>query len=143
VSNPVLKQAEVLEEMLPEVMRTLFPGGENEPLSELTVAQMRIMRVLSKGPLTVTALAERLNVSLPGMTQQLSRLEAAGMVSKTTSADDRRTRLVSLTEGAEQLLKSRRSRRTAHAAGILCQMSPAQRDALIAALNQLIESSAR
>ena len=141
MKDPVLRQAELLEDLLPEAMRTLFPGAEGEPLSELTVAQMRIVRMLAKGPSTVTAMADRLKTTLPGITQLLGKLESAGLVFKTTSAEDRRTRHVDLTDEARHLLLARKTTRAKRASQLLGQMTPEERDNLIATLTLLVQRS--
>ena len=75
-------------------------------------------------------------MSSPGMTKYVARLERAGLVRRTESADRRRVGL-ELTEEAQRVLRSVRSRRTAWLAARLEGLSPDELDAVDAAVEPL------
>jgi DNA-binding MarR family transcriptional regulator len=64
---------------------------------ELTLAQWRVLVILGRGSKRVGVIAERLGISLPSASRLLARMEAAGLVSSSPDAQDRRAMLVSLT----------------------------------------------
>jgi DNA-binding transcriptional ArsR family regulator len=53
----------------------------------------RILHLLGTGPATVSALAERFDQSLPGISKHVQTLSHAGLVSVRRSRTDRRTRV--------------------------------------------------
>ena len=132
-----LEQAEILEELLPEVIRTLFPGSDNEPLSDLPVSQLRVLRLLWKSPRTSTELAELLSISPPAVAQVLAKLEAADLISKVLLEHDRRAKSVELSVSGRCLMLSRRTMRTARAARILQSIEASDRESVIKALRKL------
>lgn len=86
------------------------------------------------GPQRLTLLAAREGVTQPAMTQLVSRLEDAGLVRREPSPGDGRVVLVAITEAGRTTLARRRAGRTERLAAILAQLSPAQRDTLVAGL---------
>jgi DNA-binding MarR family transcriptional regulator len=70
-----------------------------------------VLAALDRGVKTATELAEREHVSAPSMSRTLKELEDRGLVSRTTDPDDRRSRILTLTEaGMRELHDGRRSR---------------------------------
>src|ERR1700720_4828673 len=53
--------------------------------------------LLHKGPLTISAIGEKVLLASASMTSAIDRLEQRGLVRRTSSAEDRRVRLVELT----------------------------------------------
>ena len=95
--------------------------------------------------ITAAELAERERVSAPGMSGQLVRLEAAGLIERARATDRRRIGLRTTEEG-ERVLRSVRKRRTAWLAEHLNELSDEERDRIEAAiepLERLLESRAR
>jgi DNA-binding MarR family transcriptional regulator len=66
--------------------------------------QLRVLRKLAAQALTVSALREALNISSPGVTQMLDKLQALGLVSRSGSAHDQRVVLVELTPAGRNAL---------------------------------------
>jgi len=86
------------------------------------------------GPQRLTVLASREGVTQPAMTQLISRLEDGGLVRREASPEDGRVVLVVITDEGRATLARRRATRTERLAGIITQLSPAERTALISAL---------
>ena len=85
----------------------------------------------------VRELADREGMSSPGMSKYIARLEAAGLVSRAVVGDDRRRVGLLLTEDAQRVLRSVRSRRTAWLAARLKGLSGAEIEAIGAAIEPL------
>ncbi len=90
------------------------------------------------GAQRVTTLAEREGVSQPAMTGLVQRLEAAGLVRRDEDPDDGRVSLISITPGGREALASRRADQDARIRAWLDGLSPAERDALVAAVPVLL-----
>jgi DNA-binding MarR family transcriptional regulator len=90
----------------------------------------------------VRELAALERMSAPGMSKYVARLEAAGLVAREPSGDDRRRVGLRLTSEAERVLRSVKSRRTAWLAARLRGLPEdelAAVDAAIEPLQQLID----
>ena len=95
--------------------------------------------------LGVRDLAAREGVSAPAMTRYLDRMEKAGLVVRTRSADDARRIRLALTPKGVRALRSVRRRRTAWLAERLEGLSPVELAAIdeaIAPLLRLVEDAA-
>ncbi len=93
----------------------------------------------------VRGLADLEGVSTPAMSAYVDRLEAAGLVTRRRSEDDRRRVELAVTESGLRVLRSARSRRTAWLADRLRRLEPEERDrieAALPALNKLLEDVA-
>ncbi|MGJ6980052.1 MarR family winged helix-turn-helix transcriptional regulator [Aestuariimicrobium soli] len=70
-----------------------------------------VLAALDNGVKTATELAEREQVSAPSMSRTVKELEDRGMVSRAVDEDDRRARILTITEvGLKALHDGRRSR---------------------------------
>ena len=76
------------------------------------------------GPLTPSELAAREKIQRPTATRVLSRLEEAGLVTRTPDPDDRRSSLVSITPAGRVLLDTVRDRKDLYLAQRLDRLSP-------------------
>jgi DNA-binding MarR family transcriptional regulator len=86
----------------------------------------------------VRELAALERMSAPGMSKYVGRLEAAGLVTRVPSADDRRRVGLHVTPEGERVLRSVKSRRTAWLAARLRDLS----DDELAAIDDALESLA-
>lgn len=103
--------AEILRELALSMLR-------DAPPHRLSRSAAGVLSVLERtGPQRITALAEREAVRQPSMTGLVQRLEAAGLVSRTTDPEDGRASLVAITAaGSAELGERRRVHdRTIHA----------------------------
>jgi len=94
------------------------------------------------GPCRLTALAGREGVTQPAMTQLVSRLQDAGLVSREADPTDGRVVQVSITDAGKTMLARRRARRADGLAGVLARLSAEHRAALANALPALDELAA-
>jgi DNA-binding MarR family transcriptional regulator len=83
-------------------------------------------------------LAEMERISPAAMSGYIARLVKAGLVTRVPDERDRRRQVLALTEKAERVLRSVRSRRTAWLAERLERLSADERTAIDAALEPLL-----
>ena len=114
------------------LFRSLSPASGLSMTAAATLAGIERL-----GPQRLTLLAAREGVTQPAMTQLISRLEESGLVRREPSPDDGRVVLVTITEHGRATLAHRRSARAERLAGIIAQLSPEHRAALVAALPAL------
>jgi DNA-binding MarR family transcriptional regulator len=103
--------------------------------AELSLTAAATLSTLDRsGPCRVTILAAGEGVTQPAMTQLISRLADAGLLSRAADPGDGRAVQVGITGEGRALLARRRAARAQRLAGMLGQLSPADRAALAAAL---------
>jgi DNA-binding MarR family transcriptional regulator len=99
--------------------------------------QVSLLGAIRERPgITAQELAEREQISAPGMSGHLARLEEAGLVSRERAVDRRRMEL-KLTSQGERVLRSVRKKRTAWLAERLERLEPRERAAIEAAIGPL------
>ncbi len=89
------------------------------------------------GPVRLTELARREQLSQPGVTQLVTRLEHDGLVERRPDPDDGRAVLVHITEAGRQVGESRRSERGSQLQPLLAELTPEARQAIAQALPAL------
>jgi DNA-binding MarR family transcriptional regulator len=106
----------------------------------VTGGQASLLFTIQRRPgIGVRELAALERMSAPGMSKYVARLEAAGLVARDPSADDRRRVGLRITPEAERVLRSVKSRRTAWLASRLRGLSDAELAAVDAAIEPLQE----
>jgi len=115
-------------ERLLGLIRWLSPPG----LSLTAAATLTTLE--RSGPRRLTNLAADEGVTQPAMTQLVARLEASGLVERCADPDDGRVVRVQLTESGRDLVARRRAARADRLSGLLTALSPADQEALAAAL---------
>ena len=110
------------------LLRRLSPPG-------LSLTALATLATLERsGPSRLTALAASEGVTQPAMTQLVGRLAEAGLVARCADPGDGRVVSVQLTPDGRDLLASRRAARAERLSVLLARLSPAEQDALAAAL---------
>jgi DNA-binding MarR family transcriptional regulator len=101
----------------------------------VTGGQVALLVTIRQNPgIGVRELAALERMSAPGMSKYVTRLEQAGLVTR-TRGDDRRRISLALTPQAERVLRSVKERRTAWLASRLKRLDPDQ----LAAIDDAIE----
>lgn len=107
-----------------------------EALETVTLPQFRVLVVLaSSGPLPIGAVAARLNAVPSTFSRFLDRMEDAGLVARSPSPGSRREILVQLAEKGAGIVHEATQRRRESVAEILRRLGPAERAAIVAALD--------
>ena len=88
--------------------------------------------------LSPTRLYEALMISSGGMTNRLDRLERAGLTERRPDPDDRRGKLIALTEAGRRVVDETIDRHVANEARLLSVLTTAEQEKLNALLKKLI-----
>jgi DNA-binding MarR family transcriptional regulator len=110
------------------LVRRLDSGGE------LSAAQLSTLKMLLENGVRVGEIARNLGVRVPSATEQIIKLERAGLARREPDPDDSRAVRVVLTVEGRAAVDSANGRRNAVMAGILSSLSEQDRQALAAAL---------
>jgi DNA-binding MarR family transcriptional regulator len=115
------------------LVRRLDAGGE------LSAAQLSMLKMLvdagpAAGGVRVGEIARNLGVKVPSATEQIIKLERAGLARREPDPDDSRAVRVTLTDAGLAVVASANERRNTVMAGVLSSLSDEDRTALAAAL---------
>jgi len=114
--------AELFLRVVPQVMRNLAADVRRSEL-EIEPLYIHLLRVLSRGDVSLGELAELLAVSPPTMSKTISTLESRGWVRRTRSDQDGRIVLVGLTAAGQTILQQAQDFMLAHIAEALEPLS--------------------
>ena len=104
----------------------------------LSPSQLSILATVdAHGAMTCGALAAHERVAPPSITKAVSKLEQAGLVSRSPDPNDGRVARIALTAEGEDFLKESRRRKDAWLAARLSELSSDERRRLAAALDVL------
>lgn len=101
---------------------------------DLSAAQLSTLKMLLDDGVRVGEIARNLGVRVPSATEQVIKLERAGLVRRAADPDDSRAVRVVLTTEGRDAVESANRRRNAVMAGILETLSDDDRRVLAAAL---------
>jgi len=87
----------------------------------------------------MSVLSEEMGISVSAMTQIADRMERSGLVERVIGVEDRRQKLLQLTEYGAELMKTRTAMRVQRAVAALQMLSPEEREQTLAAINKLME----
>jgi DNA-binding MarR family transcriptional regulator len=101
---------------------------------ELTAAQLSTLKMMLDEGVRVGEIARNLGVKVPSATEQIIKLERAGLARREPDPDDSRAVRVTLTMEGRAAVDSANQRRNGVMAGILSSLTENDRQALAAAL---------
>ena len=134
-SLSALELAEELRPLLLRLARNL--RLETEALGVTSHQATLLWLVRSRPGLSLRELASEEGISAPSLSGHVDRLEAAGLLRRVRSSDDRRRVGLELTPRAVTLLKRVRARRTSWLADGLARLTDEERESLERALPAL------
>ena len=105
-----------------------------DPDGELTAAQLSLLSMISDGGLRVGDIARNLGIKVPSATEQIIKLERAGLVTRQSDPDDSRAVQVVTTQAGLAAVESANHRRNAMVAELLHGLSREEVESLAAAL---------
>jgi DNA-binding MarR family transcriptional regulator len=124
------------ERVLRDHMNPLFADAGLQPGEFDVLATLR--RSGEPYMLSPTTLYEALMISSGGMTNRLDRLERALLVERRPDPNDRRGKLIALTDAGKHLIDETIGRHVANEARLLSVLSPTEQERLNALLKKLI-----
>jgi DNA-binding MarR family transcriptional regulator len=119
--------------------RAIFLQHAGEPL-KLRPVEYAVLSLVAAHPGTPqTGLARALSVTPPNMTGIVNRMEARGLVERSSSTEDRRSQLLKLTRSGAALLREATRRITA-AEKVQLRLSPGEQGMLLELLEKICRS---
>ena len=98
---------------------------------------MLLEALLHKGPMTITEVQAAVLLATGSMTAAVDRLEAKGLIARTFSKQDRRARVLELTEPGTTLITTVYEHHSANLKRWMSVLSPQERAATFATLRKL------
>ena len=138
VREATLSALGLAEELRPALLRLARNLRRETEALGVTSQQVTLLWLVRSRPgLSLRELAEQEGISAPSMSGHVDRLEAAGLLRRVRSNDDRRRVGLELTRDGSALLKRVRARRTTWLAARLEQLDDADRARIEEALPAL------
>ncbi|MGW1911681.1 MarR family winged helix-turn-helix transcriptional regulator [Streptomyces sp. NPDC002076] len=107
-------------------------------VQKLSFTTLSVLDTLAcSGPKRLTELTKTEQMSQPGLTQLVTRLERDGLVERRPDPTDGRAVLVHITDRGRKIGQVRREDRGRHLNPLIAQLTPAERQAIAAALPAL------
>ncbi len=128
-------------ELVPRVISAVFAEARRGE-HNLAPSHFRILRILTKGSSTPSALAQAMDVSLPSMSASLQTLVERGWVLRQRSQQDRRSIQLQVSALGREVMEAEHNRVTAWTANLLEPLSASELRKVeegIAAFNKLFE----
>lgn len=142
----MLSPLQVAEELRPAILRLARNLRRETETLGVTSHQATLLAVISSAPgLSLRELADAEGISAPSLSGHVDRLEAAGLIRRVRSTDDRRRVGLELTKDGRAVLRRVRARRTTWLADRLARLSDDEREAVdraLPALHALLEERA-
>lgn len=109
---------------------------------ELSIAHVSTLNMISDAPLRVGTIARNAGIRVPSATEQVIKLEAAGLVARMADPADARVVLVKLTEKGRAKLQHANNSRNAAMATALETLSSGERRAIAEAIPAIAKLNA-
>ncbi|MCX4749785.1 MarR family transcriptional regulator [Kitasatospora sp. NBC_01287] len=128
-------RAQRLTDVVTRLRRALRSSIRTDyPWESLPMAQVELLQTLAAAPLRVGELAARQRLAPNTVSGLVGKLLDAGFVDRQADPGDRRTARIGLTAAGHQQLEDWQRAHERRIAGALATLSPADHDAVIAAL---------
>lgn len=150
--SPSLNSTPSREELLGDVLNELnqisfrdFQGAlKRWHEGALSLVHLNLLMLLrARGPLTMTHLAELLDVSVASATGIVDRMEKKGVIERTRSEEDRRVVEVSVTDVGEEVFSAMQAERQIRLAQILSEIKDDDLAALLQGLRAFRDARER
>lgn len=138
MGKELLPLAIELETALPKLMRMLFRHTPGDPLGDLPMAQLRLVRLLSNRSYTVSEIGAELGMTPSAVTQMTNRLIRLGMVQRNEAPQDRRVRIITLSAAGQQLMQDRQRIRIERAQAVLERLSMEDGENLLSSVRSFL-----
>lgn len=130
--------AELATALRPALLRLTRVIRAQRADMSITLTKLSALATLyQRGPMSAGELAAQERVQPPSMTKVIAGLEASGYVYRETDPADRRQSILAVTQAGADLLEEERRSRDAWLTGHLGVLTPAERNAIAAAIPAL------
>lgn len=130
-----IERAQRLTDVVTRLRRALRSSIRTDyPWESLPMAQVELLQTLAAAPLRVGELAARQRLAPNTVSGLVGKLLESGFVDRQPDPGDRRTARIALTEAGHQQLEDWQRAHEQRIAGALATLSPADHDAVMAAL---------
>jgi DNA-binding MarR family transcriptional regulator len=130
--------ADIIAELAVAVRELRCIGSQRLAHGGLSLGSFHLTSILERhGPMSMSRIAELVDVSFPTATGIVDRLEERGLVERVRVPDDRRLVLVQLTEGGRQALRDVDVLKEAFLEKVLTGLEPSNLAALSAVLRDV------
>jgi DNA-binding MarR family transcriptional regulator len=138
IREATLSSLQLAEELRPMILRLARNLRRETEALGVTSHQVTLLWLVRSRPgLSLRELAEEEGISPPSLSGHVDRLEAAGLLRRVRSSDDRRRVGLELTPEGRALLKRVRTRRTTWLAGRLARLTDEELERIERALPAL------
>jgi DNA-binding MarR family transcriptional regulator len=117
---------QILTQLEPMIARQRRAVARHGCLRAISSTHLHVLYLLGDGPMTMSRLAERLDVSLPNVTGIVDRMEERGFVERGRDPDDRRVVTVRATSGGHEAVEEIDQIRRQALRSILTRLTPDQ-----------------
>lgn len=114
--------------------QAVFLVRSMDPEGKLSIGQLSTLNMVAAEPLRVGAIARNSGIRVPSATEQVIKLEAAGLVERVADPDDARVVLVRLTEKGLAMREQENRHRDAAMARALETLNDQERNAISIAI---------
>ncbi len=99
--------------------------------------QSGVLSLLAQGPMTQRELTQRMGIQAGSASELLGKLEAAGLITRKESSEDRRTTDVALTEAGQARAQTENDGRPQRRQALFSALEPAEQETLLELLRKL------
>jgi DNA-binding MarR family transcriptional regulator len=138
ISDVTLDPQQVASDLRPVLLRLSRELRKETEQLGVTARQATLLWLVKRSPgLSLAELAAEEGITPPALSGHVDRLEAAGLLARVRSTEDRRRVGLRLTEDGDRLMRRIRARRTTWLADHLRALEPAELDIVEAAIPAL------
>lgn len=138
ISDVMIDAESVAAELRPVLLRVARELRKETEQLGITARQATLLWLVKRSPgLSLAQLSAEEGISPPAMCGHVDRLEKAGLIERVRSSEDRRRVGLRLTDEGARMLRRVRARRTTWLAERLGALTPAELEAVEAAIEPL------
>jgi DNA-binding MarR family transcriptional regulator len=135
-------RAQKLDGLIRRLLRAMSPAAD-DPLNDLPLAQLRVVRVLSTGPKAAGDVGQELGLSPSALSQLVQRLCATGLIQKADDAEDRRVKRLSLSKTGARKVQARDHVRLGRAAALLEGLTEKEQEQMLTLIEKLVSGATK